>query len=88
MGVCAYRLFGRCRVRPDLDVPRERENPTTTTPVHGPGIKTNSCRILFLKERHTHRLTGCQVVGAETEGGGRDRDRRSAIPVAVWQTQS
>ena len=78
-----YRLFGRCHVRPDLDVPGEGENFATTTPVHSPGIKMDFCRILFSKGRDTHRPGGCQVVGAEAE-------RRKARPrskfgrTAVW----
>jgi hypothetical protein len=37
--MCAYRLFGRCRVRPDLDVAGNGEDLASATPVHGPGIK-------------------------------------------------
>lgn len=89
MDTCAYRLFGRCRVRPDLDAPGERKDLASTRPVHGPGIKVGFCRILFSKGRDTHRPSGFQVVGTETElGGKRDRDRSSANLAAVWQTQS
>ena len=71
--MCAYRLFGRRRVCPDLDMPGEREDLASTTPVHGPGIKMGFCRILPSKGRDTHRPGGCQVVGAEAE-------RRKARP--------
>jgi hypothetical protein len=64
MGVCAYRLSGRCRVRPDLDMPGESEDLAATTPVHDPEIKVDFCR-LFSKERDVHRPV---VVGAEAEG--------------------
>ena len=64
-------------------MPGESKDFATTTPVHGPGIKADFCRLLFSKERDVHRpAAGCQVVvGAETEGRKEDRCDRTAIPV-------
>jgi len=87
--MCTYRLFGRCRIRPNLDMPGEGENFATTTPVHGPGIKMGFCRIFFSKGRDTP--TGWvpgRRSGRRRNDGRRDRDRSWLGRIAVWQTQS
>jgi len=47
MDVCAYRPFGRCHVRPDLDATGERKNVATATPVHGRETNGDFCKLLF-----------------------------------------
>ena len=78
--MCAYSLFGRCRVRPDLEVSREGEDFASTTLMHDSEIRMDFCTILVSKERYTHRPVGCQVVGSEAEG------RKSEAVIDVRQS--
>ena len=67
--MCAYRLFGCCHICPGLDVPGKRKYFATTTPVHGPRIKVDFCRLSFSKERDVHRPAGRRRGGdGRTEG--------------------
>ena len=89
MDMCAYRPFGRCYVRPDLDATGEGKYLATATPVHGREINGNFRRLLFQKEWDVHRPVGCQVVvGAEAEGRKMiEVEVGNPGPAAVWQSR-